>query len=264
MAAMQRIALALLIVSLAACGEEPPPPKPKKAPEPPKVEKKAPPAPPKEEPKPPPTPPPAEPAKPKPAAAPVAKALLDPKLPEWSEQAPAVFKAKFTTTKGDFTIEVHREWAPRGADRFYTLVKNGYYDGVRFFRVVAGFMAQFGIHGSPEVNAVWKDAAIQDDPVTQSNTRGMVTYAMRGPNTRTVQIFINYDDKNTRLDGMNFAPFGKVVEGMDVVDKLHSGYGEGAPRGKGPNQMRIQSEGNAYLDEEFKDLDSVKSAKIVP
>jgi peptidyl-prolyl cis-trans isomerase A (cyclophilin A) len=142
-------------------------------------------------------------------------------------------------------------------------VKNGYYDDVVFFRVVAGFMAQFGIHGAPEVNAAWRNATIQDDPVTQSNKRGMVTFAMRGPNTRTTQIFVNFADKNDRLDSMGFSPFGKIVEGMEVVDALYNVYGEGAPRGRGPDQGRIQSEGNAYLKADFKELDYVKTARIV-
>jgi peptidyl-prolyl cis-trans isomerase A (cyclophilin A) len=191
------------------------------------------------------------------------KVLLDLTDPAWKEQAPESFKAKFSTSKGDFTILVERAWSPLGADRFYCLVKNGYYDEVRFFRVVEGFMAQFGIHGNPEVNKVWREASIKDDPVVKSNLRGWVTYAMRGPNTRTTQLFINYADKNKMLDGQGFSPFGQVVEGMDVVDKLYSGYGEGAPRGSGPNQMRIQSEGNAYLNKEFKELDYVKKATIV-
>jgi peptidyl-prolyl cis-trans isomerase A (cyclophilin A) len=191
------------------------------------------------------------------------KVLLDLSDAAWKEKAPDTFKAKFSTSKGDFTILVERAWSPLGADRFYCLVKNGYYDDVRFFRVVEGFMAQFGIHGNPEVNKVWREASIKDDPVVKSNLRGWVTYAMRGPNTRTTQLFINYADKNKMLDGQGFSPFGQVVEGMEVVDKLYSGYGEGAPRGSGPNQMRIQSEGNAYLSKEFKDLDYVKSARIV-
>lgn len=177
-------------------------------------------------------------------------------------KAPDVFKAKFDTSKGVFVIEVHRDQAPNGADRFYNLVSNGYYDDVRFFRVISGFMAQFGINGSPEVNTAWKSATIADDPVKESNTRGSVSFAMRGPDTRTTQLFINYAD-NTRLDSMGFAPIGKVVEGMDVVDALYSAYGEGAPRGRGPDQGRIQSEGNAYLAAEFPELDYVKSATIV-
>ncbi len=147
-------------------------------------------------------------------------------------------------------------------DRFYTLVKSGYYDGVRFFRVISGFMAQFGIHGDPKVSAVWRERTMPDDPVRQSNARGMVTYATAGPGTRTTQIFINYRD-NSGLDGQGFAPFGKVVEGMNVVDRLFAGYGEGAPRGGGPNQGRIQAEGNAYLARDFPKLDYVKRATIV-
>lgn len=187
------------------------------------------------------------------------KMLLDPAKLE--AKAPDVFAAEFETSKGSFVIEVHREWAPNGADRFYNLVSNGYYDGVRFFRVVSGFMAQFGINGDPKVNAAWQPSTIPDDAVNQSNIRGMVTFAMRGPDTRTTQIFINYVD-NARLDSMGFAPFGKVIEGMDVVDALHAGYGEGAPRGRGPAQDRIQSEGNTYLEAEFPELDFVKKAVI--
>ncbi len=178
-------------------------------------------------------------------------------------QAPPDYKVKFDTSKGPFVVEVHRDWAPLGADRFYNLVKNGFFNNARFFRVISGFMVQFGINADPKVSAVWRDANINDDPVKQSNTRGMITFATRGPNTRTTQMFINYADNN-RLDGMGFAPFGQVVSGMNVVDALYSGYGEGAPRGAGPEQGRIQSEGNAYLTKEFPKLDYIKSATIVP
>ena len=178
--------------------------------------------------------------------------------------APAVYKVKMSTTKGDFTIEVHRDWAPLGADRFYNLVKLGYFTDVAFFRVVKGFMVQFGIHGDPAVNKAWRTARIQDDPTgKQSNTRGMVTFAMGGPNTRTNQVFINYAD-NSRLDTMGFPPFGKVVQGMDVVDAIEGMYGEGAPQGNGPRQGRIQSEGNAYLKASFPKLDYIKKATVLP
>jgi cyclophilin family peptidyl-prolyl cis-trans isomerase len=177
------------------------------------------------------------------------------------ETAPATFKARFETSKGPFVVDVTREWAPNGADRFYNLVKNGFYDGVRFFRVLDGFMAQFGINGDPKISAAWRDARIQDDPVRQSNRRGFITYAMAGPNTRTSQLFINYGD-NSSLDRQNFSPFGQVSTGMDVVDKLYNGYGEGSPRGKGPDQGRVQSEGNAYLAKDFPRLDFVKKATI--
>ncbi len=176
--------------------------------------------------------------------------------------APDVFQARFETSKGDFVIEVHREWSPNGADRFYNLVANGFYDDVRFFRVISGFMAQFGIHGDTAVAAAWRGRTIPDDPVMQSNTRGFVSYAMGGPNTRTTQIFINFVD-NSRLDGMGFSPFGQVVEGMDVVDAIFSGYGEGQPRGSGPAQGDIQSRGNEYLSADFPNLDFVRRAAIV-
>ncbi len=179
------------------------------------------------------------------------------------ERAPAVYKAKFTTTKGDFVIEVHREWAPVGADRFYNLVKVGYFDGVKFFRAVENFMVQFGISGDPRVNGAWHQASITDDPVKKSNKRGFVTFATSGPHSRTTQVFVNFNDANARLDKTGFAPFGQVVTGMNVVDSLYKGYGEGRPMGKGPDQGRAQSEGNKYLEKDFPLLDAVKEAKIL-
>lgn len=176
-------------------------------------------------------------------------------------QAPATYKVKFDTSKGPFVVEINRDWAPRGADRFYTLVKSGFYDDVRFFRVISGFMVQFGINGNPNVMAQWREKPVQDDPVKQSNKRGYITFAMAGPNTRTSQVFINFVD-NTNLDQMGFAPFGRVISGMDVVDKLNAEYGEGAPRGRGPDQSRMQREGNAYLAASFPRLDYVKKATI--
>src|SRR5688572_24922001 len=178
-----------------------------------------------------------------------------------NEKAPATFKAKFDTSKGVFVIEVTRDWAPNGADRFYNLVKNGFYDNVRFFRVVSGFMVQFGINGDPKISAPWREARIPDDPVKSSNKRGTITYAMAGPNTRTSQVFINFAD-NDGLDRQGFSPFGRVVSGMNVVDALNSEYGDGAPRGRGPDQGRIQAEGNAYLTKDFGRLDFVKKATI--
>jgi peptidyl-prolyl cis-trans isomerase A (cyclophilin A) len=177
--------------------------------------------------------------------------------------APAIYKAKFDTSKGAFEVEVHRDWAPAGADRFYNLVKNGFFDNARFFRVISGFMVQFGIHGDPAVSAQWRQARIPDDPGKQSNSRGTMTFATAGPNTRTTQVFINFAD-NSRLDRMGFAPFGQIVSGMNVVDSLYSGYGEGAPSGQGPDQGRMQQEGNAYLMKDFGKLDYIKKATIEP
>ena len=178
------------------------------------------------------------------------------------DTAPAKFTVKFETTKGDLLIDVTREWAPLGADQFHRLVKAGFYDDVAFFRVISGFMAQVGINGKPALNAQWREKPLQDDPVKQSNTRGMVTFATAGPNTRTTQIFINFGD-NSQLDNMGFAPFGKVRD-MAVVDKLCAEYGEGAPQGRGPSQGRLQNEGNEYLKTSFPKLDYIKKATIVP
>ena len=181
--------------------------------------------------------------------------------PGFSVQAPDSFRARFSTTKGDVVIEVHRAWAPRGADRFYNLVRSGFYDGVRFFRVMPGFMAQFGIHGDTGVTTAWRVRTIPDDPVRRNNLRGMVTYATAGPGTRTTQIFINYRD-NIRLDESGFAPFGQVVEGMEVVDALYGGYGEGAPNGRGPDQFRVNVEGEKYLARQFPKLDKINKATV--
>jgi|SRR5687768_8147374 len=177
------------------------------------------------------------------------------------EKAPETFKVDFDTSKGKFVVEVTRAWAPNGADRFYNLVKSGFFNDTRFFRVISGFMVQFGIHGDPAVSAPWRMARIPDDAVKESNKRGYITFATAGPNTRTTQVFINFRD-NAGLDGQGFAPFGRVISGMDVVDKLHAGYGEGAPSGRGPNQAQVQAEGNAYLTKSFPQLDYVKTATI--
>lgn len=187
--------------------------------------------------------------------------LIDPS--QATETAPDSYRVQFETTAGEFTVQVHRDWAPRGADRFYNLVRNDFYDGVAFFRAIDNFMVQFGLSGMPEVNAAWRDARIPDDEVTQQNTRGRITFATSGPNSRTTQVFINYTDRNTKLDNMGFAPFGEVVEGMKTVDSLYKGYGEGAPRGAGPSQGRIQAEGNSYLVSSFPRLDFVIDASII-
>lgn len=182
--------------------------------------------------------------------------LTDPS--QLTETAPDVFRARFETSKGPFVIEVHREWAPLGADRFYNLVKNGFYDGTRFFRVRPGFMAQFGLNGDPTIQAAWQRASLRDEPPMKSNTRGYVSFTKESlPNTRFTQIFINYAD-NSYLNEQGFAPFGEVVTGMEVVDKIFS-----PPRDNEPDQRRILREGNAYL-KEFPQLDFVKKATIVP
>jgi peptidyl-prolyl cis-trans isomerase A (cyclophilin A) len=179
-----------------------------------------------------------------------------------TEKSPESFKVKFETTKGGFTVEVTRSLSPNGADRFYNLARSGYFKDIAFFRVIPGFMCQFGIHGDPKVAATWREAKIPDDAVKGSNTRGAITFATAGPNTRTTQLFISFGD-NSRLDSTGFSPFGKVTEGMDVVDKLNGEYGEGAPRGRGPDQGRVQAEGNAYLKKDFPNLDYIKSATVV-
>jgi cyclophilin family peptidyl-prolyl cis-trans isomerase len=171
------------------------------------------------------------------------------------EQAPATYKASFDTSAGKFVVDVHRDWAPKGADRFYNLVKNGFFDECRFFRVVPNFMVQFGINGEPDVQKNWANANITDDPVKQSNKKGYVTFATRGKDTRTSQVFINFKD-NSFLDAQGFAPFGEVTSGMDVVEKINAEYGEK------PNQGSIQSNGNTYLKASFPKLDYIKKATI--
>lgn len=182
-------------------------------------------------------------------------ALLHPE--ELHAKAPAEFDVKFETTRGDFVVRVTRAWAPIGADRFYNLVKHGYFTDAAFFRVVPGFIVQFGLSADPAVNRAWRNANIKDDPVTQSNKRGTLTFATAGPNTRTTQLFINYAN-NSPLDRQGFAPFGAVLSGMDVVDKIYSGYGER------PDQGAITNQGKAYLEKNFPKLDTIKSATIVP
>ena len=188
--------------------------------------------------------------------------LLNPELAFWKETAPTVFKARFQTTKGDFVIEAHRDWAPIGADRFYNLVRAGFFDDSRLYRIRAGFIAQFGLPGNPEITQIWKDLAMQDDPVKQSNKRGFIAYAMTGPDTRTTQLYISTID-NSRLDAQGFAPIGRVVEGMAVVDSLYSGYDEEAGGGmRGGKQGKILQYGNAHLDKEFPKLDRLEKASV--
>ncbi len=188
--------------------------------------------------------------------------LLNPNLAVL--KAPQVYHVVFTTTKGNFTLEIQRAWAPNGADRFYNLVKIGYYNNAAFFRVVKGFMVQFGINASPEVNAKWFMARIPDDVASgHSNARGTISFATAGPNTRTTQVFINYSN-NTFLDPMGFSPFGVVSQGMNVVDSLFSDYGDGPPSGPGPDQNQLQQHGNAYLQANFPHLDYIKTAEVQP
>ena len=182
--------------------------------------------------------------------------LMDPQSTEMRAQAPASYRARFETSAGTFVIAVTRTWAPGGADRFYNLVRPGFFDGTRFFRVVPGFIVQFGLSGNPVISARWRAATIPDDPVIRHNTRGTLTFATSGENTRTTQMFINFGD-NTRLDASGFAPLGRVAEGMDVVDHIYSGAGEG------PDQGLIQMRGNAYLAAQFPKLDTIARATIV-
>lgn len=189
--------------------------------------------------------------------------LTNPNAPEMTQTAPDSFRVKFETSGGDFEVEVTRAWSPRGADRFYNLVKHGWYDDGRFFRVVSKFMVQFGINGDPNISKWWRNARIADDPFTQSNKRGTISFATSGVDSRTTQVFINFVD-NTFLDTQNppFTPFGRVVSGMDVVDKLYSAYGEAPSKGSG--QTMIQTQGNAFLQQNFPKLDYIKKATIVP
>lgn len=187
-------------------------------------------------------------------------ALLNPSA--LTAKAPDVYEVKFTTTKGEFVVQVTRAWAPLGADRFYNLAANKFFDGASFFRVLPGFVVQFGLSADPQISRVWRDATIKDDPVKQSNRPGYITFATAGPNTRTTQVFINLGN-NAQLDSMGFAPFGVVTQGIEVVKQLYSGYGEGAPSGRGPDQGAVSSQGKAYLDKNFPKLDSIVTATII-
>lgn len=188
--------------------------------------------------------------------------LQDPQSPAARLTAPAAFRVKLETSKGDIVLKVIREWAPKGADRFYSLVMLSFYDGARFYRVLPKYIAQFGIHGDPKVSLRWHEAPIEDDPVKQKNLRGRLSFAKSGPRSRTTNVFINLKD-STGLDSDGFAPFAEVTEGMEVADLLFSGYGEGAPKGKGPGQKRLYEEGNAWLERDFKDLDYIKTARRI-
>jgi peptidyl-prolyl cis-trans isomerase A (cyclophilin A) len=224
--ATRNTALLLLLASaaLSACGKEPPPPA-------------------------------EEPAE----AVPEIEPIYD--AENQKEQAPEEYRVLMETSAGNVVIAVHRAWAPNGADRFYNLVKVGFYNDTRIYRVVTDFMAQWGFNGEPRVNAVWRNYPIADDPVKHSNTPGTVTFATSGANARTSQMFINYGD-NAFLDESGFSPIGEVVEGMDVAKKFHAGYGDGPPKGQGPNQAQIFSEGNAYLDAGFPQLTKIVKMTI--
>lgn len=188
--------------------------------------------------------------------------LLAPSAEALAKRAPDSFRVEFETTKGKFVVRAVRAWAPNGVDRFHYLARNHYYDSVKFFRALPNFVVQFGLHGDPAINDVWKELKIPDDSVKESNQKGMLTYAMGGPNTRGAQLFINLRD-NRRLDAMGFAPIGRVVEGMAVVESLFTGYGEGPPAGRGPDQARIRKEGNAYLAREFPQLDRIIKTRVL-
>ena len=189
-------------------------------------------------------------------------ALLDPT--KATEQAPEEFSVLFETTKGNFTVKVYRQWSPIGADRFYNLVKIGYFTEIAVYRAIDQFMVQFGFSGDPQINQIWSSHRIQDDPIKESNTPGRITFAKTGrPNSRSTQFFINTVN-NSNLDGMGFTPFGEVQgDGLEIVKQLYTGYGEGAPRGRGPNQGRIKMEGNSYLKKSFPELDYIKKVSIV-
>lgn len=188
--------------------------------------------------------------------------LLRPDSEEMTRRAPDVYRVVFVTSQGPVTVEVHRSWAPRGADRLYNLARHGFFEGGRFFRVVEGFVAQFGLSGRPEVDRAWRAHPIPDDSVRRTNARGTLTFASAGNDTRTTQLFFNLAD-NERLDGMGFAPVGEVVGGMSNVDSLHAGYGDGPPRGEGPSQARILEDGNEYLAEEYPRLDSIREVRVM-
>jgi peptidyl-prolyl cis-trans isomerase A (cyclophilin A) len=181
------------------------------------------------------------------------------------EPAPSQYRVRLQTAKGDIVILVHRDWSPLGADHFYELTKMGFYNGTYFFRVLRGFVAQWGINGDPEMNKKWNQITIKDDPPKVSNKVGTVTFAKTGePDSRSTQVFINLADNSASLDAQGFTPFGEVVQGLESAMSLYSGYGEGAPNGGGPSQTAIADIGNPYLEEHFPKLDSIKKAILLP
>lgn len=186
----------------------------------------------------------------------------EPEVKRERKPAPDTFKVRFETSKGPVVLQIHKDWAPNGVERFHELVTSGFFTNARFFRAIEGFMVQFGINADPKMSMLWQTAMIPDDPVKQSNTKGRITFAKRGvPNSRTTQLFINLAN-NARLDETGFAPIGEVVEGMEIVESLYTGYGEGEPRGHGPSQDHIQTQGNAYLEQYFPRLDYIKKASV--
>lgn len=190
--------------------------------------------------------------------------LLEPTPEELLTPGPDSFRVEFQTTRGPFLVMAHRDWSPFGVDRFYFLVSHGYYDDTYFFRVIKGFVAQWGISGNPLVNDAWRHRTIGDDPVVRSNQPGMIAFARSGPHSRSVQLYVNYRD-NARLDtlgGFGFPPIAQVIQGMNVVDSLYAGYGEGPPKGTGPSQDSIEKAGNAYLTRKFPRLDRILSARV--
>lgn len=192
----------------------------------------------------------------------VKKAEAPKQAPRREGPMPDVYKVRFETSKGPFVVEVHKEWAPRGAERFWKLVGMRFFDDTRFFRVRPSFVIQFGLSGDPQTNSLLNAMPIQDDPVKQKNTRGMLSFAQAGKASRRTQVFVNMKD-NRALDKDGFAPFGKVVDGMEVFEKLYAGYGEWSPPGNGPSATRIQTQGNAYLDSQFPRLDRITRAAVV-
>jgi cyclophilin family peptidyl-prolyl cis-trans isomerase len=190
-------------------------------------------------------------------------ALLNPKHELWKAEAPDVFKVKVTTTRGEFVIEVHKAWAPLGANRFYNLVRTGFFDDSRFYRIRAGAFVQFGIPGKPEISKVWEHESYLDDPVLESNRRGYIAFAMTGPHARTTQLYINLKD-NPDQDKQGFSPLGMVTKGMEVLDSLYSDYAETSGGGmRGGKQGKLFEEGNKYLDREFPKLDKLEKAEII-
>ncbi len=199
-----------------------------------------------------------------PRLSPDRQTLLDPGAAAFRQSAPDTFRTRFETTKGDLVFEVVRAWSPAGVDRFYNLVRTGFFDGNAFFRVIPGFVAQFGMHAVPAVNEAWFDSPLQDEPVVVPNARYTLTYAKAGPNTRTTQLFINYRDNSETLDGDGFAPIGRVVDGTDVLLRLYGEYGDFPPHGTGPDPQCMMQGGNTYLERRFERLDYIRQASIVP